>query len=125
MAAGDHQPVFESIAHGLRDEGVTVSQMMGHPCLKAANGKIAVTYWHDSLLVKLPPADVEAWLDEPDVGYFEPQKGRFMKNWLVIPPRYVDEWEKLTVASLKNVAEADAIREQPVSAVRFRLGPQA
>lgn len=103
MAAGDHHAVFESIGNGLKADGVTFSQMMGHPCLKADTGKIAVTYWHDSLLVKLPPAEMEAWLEEPDVSYFEPMKGRPMKNWLVIPPRYVDEWEKLTVQSLKNV----------------------
>lgn len=103
MAAGDHYPVFQSILQGLASEGATSGQMMGHPCLKTPAGKVPAVYWHDSLVVKLPPADLEIWLEESDVQMFQPVRGRPMRGWAQIPSRYVDEWEKLVSESFEYV----------------------
>ena len=104
MADGDHYPVFQSIVEGLAAGGAKAGKMFGHPCVKTPAGKVPVTYWHDSLLVKLPPAELEIWLDEADVQTFEPMRGRPMRGWAQIPPRYVDEWEKLATSAYQYVA---------------------
>jgi hypothetical protein len=105
MAAGDHRPIFESILEGLAPDGAVAGQMFGHPCIKNPAGKVTSVYWHDSLLVKLPPSELEVWLEEPDVNTFEPHKGRPMRGWANVPPRYVDEWEKLATSAYKYVTE--------------------
>ncbi len=103
---GDHYELFAEIATALDADGAVLGQMFGHPCIKVPSGKVAATYWHDYLLVKLPPQQHQQWLARNDVLEFAPTPGRIMRGWAQIPSSYADDWEQLVSSAFTYVSAA-------------------
>lgn len=74
-------------------EDVKPGKMFGCDCLKTPNGKAAAMFWHDHLVVKLPPAELEKALKIKGSKIFEPMKGRPMNGWLQVPFSNKESWE--------------------------------
>jgi hypothetical protein len=94
---------FDALAEKLAPRGVVVSRMFGMPSLQA-NGRSIAGLWGDSLVVKLPPAGVEAVMKLSGVAPFDPMGGRPMKEWVVVPRAHSRRWSDLAEAALAYVA---------------------
>jgi hypothetical protein len=72
------------------------SKMFGMPCLKRENGKVVAGHWKDGgLTVKLTDtAQREAAL-AGGAQPFDPGMGRVMKEWVLVPASYSDDWLRL------------------------------
>jgi hypothetical protein len=71
------------------DPGVARAKMFGAPCLKIG-GKIFVTLFKETLVVKLPPARVAALVAAGTATPFDPGMGRVMKEWVALAPDAAD-----------------------------------
>ena len=93
---------FDALAEALAPRGVVVSKMFGMPSLQA-EGKAIAGLWGDALVVKLPPADVQAAMKLQGVGLFDPMGGRPMKEWVVVPRTHARQWPGLAEIALAYV----------------------
>jgi hypothetical protein len=93
---------FDALAEALAPRGVVVSKMFGMPSLQA-KGKAIAGLWGDALVVKLPPADVQAAMKLQGVGLFDPMGGRPMKEWVVVPRTHARQWPGLAEIALAYV----------------------
>src|SRR3954452_9524929 len=77
--------------------------MMGMPCVKNG-GKLALGFVRDegAVVFKLEDAEQrEAALALDGAHLFDPSgKGRPFKEWVVVPPMYAVEWERLGAEAL-------------------------
>jgi hypothetical protein len=73
------------------------SKMFGMPCLKRENGKVVAGHWKDGgLTVKLTDDSArEQALALPGVELFDPGMGRPMREWVLVPAAWSDEWLRL------------------------------
>jgi hypothetical protein len=97
---------FDAVAEALAPEGVVVSKMFGMPSLQAKGGKAIAGLWGDSLVVKLPPADLQAAMELQGARVFDPMGGRPMKGWVVVPGAHARRWAELAQIALAYVAGA-------------------
>jgi hypothetical protein len=93
---------FDALAESLAPQGVVVSRMFGMPSLQA-NGTAIAGLWGDALVVKLPPASVQAAMELQGVGLFDPMGGRPMKEWVVVPRTHARRWAELAETALAYV----------------------
>jgi hypothetical protein len=68
--------------------------MFGSQGLRTGTKFFAI-WWHEQLVVKLPPQQLAELVDAGRGELFEPMPGRAMNGWLVVPPSA--EWEPLVV----------------------------
>jgi TfoX/Sxy family transcriptional regulator of competence genes len=80
---------------------VTRGSMFGSQGLRTGKKFFAI-WWHDQLVVKLPPARLTELVSSGGGRIFEPMEGRPMNGWLLVAPS--TEWDPL-------VAEARAFVE--------------
>jgi len=96
---------WENLAEGSVGGPVTRGTMFGSQGLRTGTKFFAV-WWHDRLVVKLPPARldelVEAGAGEP----FEPMEGRRMNGWIVLGDDV--DWAPLTEEARAFVAAQNA-----------------
>jgi hypothetical protein len=64
---------------------VTRGTMFGSNGLRTGKKFFAI-WWHDQLVVKLPPARIEEMVGAGDAVQFEPMTGRPMNGWVVAEP---------------------------------------
>jgi hypothetical protein len=93
---------FDALAEALAPRGVVVSKMFGMPSLQA-KGKAIAGLWGDALVVKLPPASVQAAMELQGVAPFDPMGGRPMKEWVVVPRTHARRWAELAEVALVYV----------------------
>ena len=79
----------------LAKESITKSTMMGFPCLRV-NGDFFASADHKTgnLIVKLP-ADQVAEMIDIGLGQAFAPAGRRFREWVMIPDRDADHWQKL------------------------------
>lgn len=85
-----------------RDAQVGRRQMFGWPCL-FVNGNLFAGLHRQSILVRLPPNELNSLLQKPGVVRFEPMPGRIMKGYAMITEPLDwkrDELTKCIAASL-------------------------
>jgi len=64
--------------------GITSRKMFGQPAA-FVNGSMFFGVFGDRLLLRLPEADREEFLQLPDSGIFEPMAGRKMREYVTFP----------------------------------------
>jgi hypothetical protein len=70
--------------------------MMGMPAVKR-HGKLWVGFWREAMVFKLVDPEVhEQALALEGAHLFDPSdKGRPMREWVVVPPAHADRWAEL------------------------------
>ncbi|TFV88219.1 TfoX/Sxy family protein [Blastococcus sp. CT_GayMR16] len=71
---------------------VTQGTMFGSKGLRTGTKFFAI-WWHEQLVVKLPPARLTELVEAGDGQPFEPMEGRRMNGWLVVAP--AADWDEL------------------------------
>jgi TfoX/Sxy family transcriptional regulator of competence genes len=68
-------------------QGGPVSQgtMFGAKGLRTGTKFFAI-WWHEQLVVKLPPARLTELVEAGEAQPFEPMPGRAMKGWVIVSP---------------------------------------
>jgi TfoX/Sxy family transcriptional regulator of competence genes len=62
---------------------VTAGTMFGSKGLRTGKKFFAI-WWHEQLVLKLPPAQVDGLVQEGKGALFEPMEGRPMNGWVVV-----------------------------------------
>jgi hypothetical protein len=71
-------------------------KMFGMPCLKNANGKAFAGYFEGTMVFKLGGASHAEALALSGARLFDPsERGRPMKEWVVVPIEHVSRWLEL------------------------------
>jgi hypothetical protein len=91
--------LYEEVAEGLADAGVTKGKMFGVPCLKVGR-KVIGGLWGEAMNFKLPPDARAEALAIPGAEPFDPGKGRPMREWVVVPVEHADRWPELAHSAL-------------------------
>lgn len=88
------------------NDGVSVSQMFGKPCLKI-NGKAFIAQHLEAVIFKLSGADHARALGIPGAALWDPSgKGRPMKEWVALPTIASQHFESFASAALEYVIKA-------------------
>src|SRR3954447_13649885 len=99
-ARADYEDLVDTL---LARHGGERGQMMGMPCGKSG-GRLALGFVRNegAVVFKLEDAEQrEAALALDGAHLFDPAgKGRPFKEWVVVPPMYAAEWERLGAESL-------------------------
>ena len=72
---------------------VTRGKMFGSQGLRTGTKFFAI-WWHEQLVLKLPPARLTELVEAGDGQPFEPMPGRAMNGWVVVAPSM--DWHPLT-----------------------------
>ncbi|HZB24277.1 MAG TPA: hypothetical protein VE444_10580 [Gaiellaceae bacterium] len=85
-----------------RDGDVELTQMMGMPALKR-DGKLWVGFWKGEMVFKLTDGERHAEALALDGAHlFDPgERGRPMKEWVVVPEKHAKRWPQLTEQALR------------------------
>jgi hypothetical protein len=96
--------LYQEIAdHISKNENIEISQMFGKPCLKI-NGKAFVCFFQNEMVFKLQGDMHKEALGFKGSKLFDPSgKGRAMKEWVQIPYKFSDRWEKYAILALENL----------------------
>jgi len=84
---------WENLAEGSVGGAVTRGTMFGSQGLRTGTKFFAV-WWHDRLVVKLPPARLDELVAAGAGEPFEPMEGRRMNGWIVLGDDV--DWAPLT-----------------------------
>jgi hypothetical protein len=98
------QRLYDEVAAGLADAGVTKGKMFGMPCLKTGK-KVIGGLWGEAMNFKLPPEARQTALALDGAEPFDPGMGRPMKEWVVVPVAHAARWPDLAEAALGYVKQ--------------------
>jgi TfoX/Sxy family transcriptional regulator of competence genes len=73
---------------------VTAGTMFGSKGLRTGKKFFAI-WWHEQLVLKLPPAQIEQLVTAGNGALFEPMEGRQMNGWVVVAPG--TDWTALSI----------------------------
>ncbi len=94
--------VFEMMA----TSPATSGKMFGMPCLKNSNGKAFAGYFEGTMVFKLGGASHAEALALPGARLFDPsERGRPMKEWVVVPVEHVSRWLEFARDAFDYVAD--------------------
>jgi hypothetical protein len=84
---------WQELVEGAEEGPVTQGTMFGSKGLRTG-AKFFAIWWHDQLVLKLPPARLTELVEAGDGQPFEPMPGRAMNGWVVVAPSA--DWRPLT-----------------------------
>lgn len=87
---------WEELVAGAEGGSVTRGSMFGSQGLRTGRKFFAV-WWHDQLVLKLPPDRSRELVDAGTATPFEPMEGRPMNGWVVVSP--AADWPALVDAA--------------------------
>jgi hypothetical protein len=100
----DTRKRFDEIADDIlaRNGDVELTQMMGMPALKRG-GKLWVGFWKGEMVFKLTDKARHAEALALDGAHlFDPgERGRPMKEWVVVPEQHAKRWPQLAEQALR------------------------
>jgi TfoX/Sxy family transcriptional regulator of competence genes len=79
---------------------VTEGTMFGSKGLRTGKKFFAI-WWHEQLVVKLPPVRLTQLVEAGDGRPFEPMEGRRMNGWVVVAPSA--DWNALSAEAQAHV----------------------
>ena len=101
-AASANVPSFEDIVEEFAGvPGVSRGKSFGQPVLKV-DGKVFASFREGHLVVKLPPARIDALVTSGRGALFSAY-GKTMRGWVAVPSASADEWLGLTEEALAFV----------------------
>jgi hypothetical protein len=84
----------------------TSGKMFGMPCLKNSNGKAFAGYFEGTMVFKLGGASHAEALNLSGAKLFDPsERGRPMKEWVVVPVEYGSRWLEFARDAFNYVTE--------------------
>jgi hypothetical protein len=88
------QAAYEAVVSEMIATSPTTSgKMFGMPCLKNSNGKAFAGFYDGAMVFKLGGASHAEALALPGANLFDPsERGRPMKEWVVVPFEHVSRW---------------------------------
>jgi hypothetical protein len=75
--------VWQELVETAEGGSVTQGTMFGSKGLRTGTKFFAI-WWHEQLVVKLPPARLTELVDAGDGHPFEPMEGRRMNGWILL-----------------------------------------
>jgi hypothetical protein len=100
----NEQKLYLAIGQNLK--GAEESQMFGKPCFKV-HGKAFACFFHNEMVFKLKGDIHTEALGLDGTQLFDPSgKKRPMKEWIQVPYKYKDSWNKYAKEAMKYVAGA-------------------
>jgi TfoX N-terminal domain len=96
---------WEQLVADVEGGDVTRGKMFGSAGLRTGTKFFAV-WWHDQLVVKLPPVRLEELVAADQGRPFEPMEGRRMNGWIVLAE--TSEWPPLVEEARAFVAAQNA-----------------
>jgi len=76
------------------DPSIERRQLFGCPCA-FVNGNMFAGLHQKGLAIRLPQNEREELMKDPEAVAFEPQPGRFMREYVVLPPSIVNDASRL------------------------------
>src|SRR5947209_5144565 len=88
------QAAYEAVVSEMIATSPTSSgKMFGMPCLKNSNGKAFAGYTESAMVFKLGGTSHAEALALPESNLFDPsERGRPMKEWVVVPFEHSSRW---------------------------------
>ena len=88
------QAEYEAVVSEMTATSSTTSgKMFGMPCLKNSNGKAFAGFFEDAMVFKLGGDSHGEALALSGARLFDPsERGRPMKEWVVVPIEHVSRW---------------------------------
>ena len=88
------QAAYEAVVSEMMATSPTTSgKMFGMPCLKNSNGKAFAGYFEGAMVFKLGGDSHGEALALSGAMLFDPsERGRPMKEWVVVPTEHVSRW---------------------------------
>ena len=84
----------------------TSGKMFGMPCLKNSNGKAFAGFFEDAMVFKLGGDSHGEALALSGARLFDPsERGRPMKEWVVVPIEHVSRWLEFARDAYNYVAD--------------------
>jgi hypothetical protein len=84
----------------------TSGKMFGMPCLKNASGKAFAGYYEDTMVFKLSGTSHAEALALSGAKLFDPsERGRPMKEWVVVPVEHGSKWLEFARDAFDYVTE--------------------
>jgi len=101
------QAAYEAVVSEMMATSLTTSgKMFGMPCLKNSNGKAFAGYFEGTMVFKLGGASHAEALALPGAKLFDPsERGRPMKEWVMVPFEHSSRWLELARDAFDYVAE--------------------
>src|SRR5437667_9187562 len=102
----DSRTEYEDVVSEMMASTSTSSgKMFGMPCLKNSNGKAFAGYLEGKMVFKLGGASHAEALALSGARLFDPsERGRPMKEWVVLPIEHVSRWLELVCYAFDYVA---------------------
>ena len=90
----DAQAEYDAVVSEMMATSPTSSgKMFGMPCLKNSNGKAFAGFFEGEMVFKLGGANHAEALSLSGARLFDPsERGRPMKEWVVVPIEHVSRW---------------------------------
>jgi hypothetical protein len=90
----DAQAEYDTVVSEMMATSPTTSgKMFGMPCLKNSNGKAFAGYFEGTMVFKLGGTSHAEALALTGARLFDPsERGRPMKEWVVVPIEHVSRW---------------------------------
>jgi TfoX/Sxy family transcriptional regulator of competence genes len=96
---------WAELVAGAEGGSVTRGSMFGSQGLRTGKKFFAV-WWHEQLVLKLPPERLRELVGAGTAQPFEPMEGRPMNGWVVVDP--AADWPALTEEAHRFVAAQNA-----------------
>lgn len=93
---------WEELVAGAEGGAVTRGSMFGSQGLRTGK-KFFALWWHEQLVLKLPPERSRELVDAGTATPFEPMEGRPMNGWVVVSP--AADWPPLVQEAQGFVAQ--------------------
>ena len=102
------QAKYEAVVSEMMATSPTTSgKMFGMPCLKNSNGKAFAGYFEGTMVFKLGGASHAEALALSGAKLFDPsERGRPMKEWVVVADDDLDTWRELAEEAFAFVSAA-------------------
>ena len=103
----DPQAAYEAVVSEMVATTPTTSgKMFGMPCLKNSNGKTFAGYFEGAMVFKLGGASHTEALALSGAKLFDPsERGRPMKEWVVVPVEHSSRWLEFARDAFDYVTE--------------------
>ena len=103
----DAQAEYDAVVSEMMATSPTSSgKMFGMPCLKNSNGKAFAGYFEGAMVFKLGGDSHGEALALSGARLFDPsERGRPMKEWIVVPIEHVSRWLEFARNAFDYVAE--------------------
>jgi hypothetical protein len=101
------QAAYEAVVSEMMATSPTTSgKMFGMPCLKNSNGKAFAGYFEGTMVFKLGGTSHADALALPGAKLFDPsERGRPMKEWVVVPVEHSSKWLEFAQYAFDYVAD--------------------